>query len=106
MPASKNAALMRKLAAIFSADVLRYSGLIGGDDRVTINTLTALRHIMRDGITEHAFQVIHSPGDGVLADSNGTVETIRAALAMQRHLAQRDPLSLEAGTIQVRLGCR
>ena len=66
-PASENAAPTRKLAAILSADVVRYSRLMGDDDRATLETLTTYRQVMRDRISEHGGRVVDSPGDAMLA---------------------------------------
>ena len=58
----------RKLAAIFSADVKGYSGLMGDDEIATVRTLTAYREVMTTLIHAHRGRVVDSPGDNLLAE--------------------------------------
>jgi class 3 adenylate cyclase len=53
----------RKLAAILSADVAGYSGLMGTDEEATIETLTAYRKVFISHIESHSGRV---PCDGTL----------------------------------------
>jgi class 3 adenylate cyclase len=57
----------RKLAAIFSADVVGYSRLMEEDVSATVKILETYREVMSTLIMQHRGQVIDSPGDNLLA---------------------------------------
>ena len=48
----------RKLAAIFSTDVVGYSRLMGDDEAATIRTLTTYREVMTPLIAMHKAEII------------------------------------------------
>ena len=57
----------RNFTAIFSADVAGYSRLMGEDEEARVGTLTAYWELMVTVIQKHRDQVVHSPGDNLLA---------------------------------------
>ena len=57
----------RKLSAIFMADVVGYSRLMGEDETVTLQTLTIYHGVMDGLIRQHRGRVVDAPGDAVLA---------------------------------------
>ena len=84
----------RKLAGILSADVAGYSRLMGVDEEATVAALDDCRAIFKEGIAEHHGRVVDTAGDSVLAEFASVVEAVRAAVAIQESLAQRnEPLS-------------
>jgi adenylate cyclase len=58
----------RKLTAIFSADAVEYSRLMGEDEEATVSTLTAYREVLSTLIQQHNGKVLDSPGDNLLAE--------------------------------------
>ena len=58
----------RKLAAIFLADVVGYSRLMGEDESETVNTLESYKGVMFTLVEQHRGRVVDSPGDNLLAD--------------------------------------
>ena len=58
----------RKLAAIFLADVVGYSRLMGEDESETVNTLESYKGVMFSLVEQHRGRVVDSPGDNLLAD--------------------------------------
>ena len=75
----------RRLAAIFAADVVGYSRLIGGDEEGTLSALKALRQSLLDPkITEHRGRIVKTTGDGVLVEFASTVDAVRCGLDIQR----------------------
>ena len=61
----------RRLLAIFSADVVGYSRLMGEDEIGTVRTLTAYREAMTNLILAHSGRVVDAPGDNLLAELRG-----------------------------------
>ena len=60
----------RRLAAIFAADVVGYSRLIGADEEGTLERLKAHRRELIDPkIAEHQGRIVKTTGDGVLVES-------------------------------------
>jgi len=57
----------RKLEAILSADVVRYSHLMQGDDAATVETLTKYRANFSDFVNCHEGRIVDTAGDSVLA---------------------------------------
>ena len=74
----------RRLTAIFSADVVGYSRLMGEDDAATVKTITAYREIMATLIKQHRGRMVDSPGDNVLADFASVVDAAQCAVAVQK----------------------
>ena len=75
----------RRLAAIFAADVVGYSRLIGGDEEGTLSALKALRQsLLEPKITEHRGRIVKTTGDGVLVEFASTLDAVRCALGIQR----------------------
>ena len=57
----------RRLAAILSADVARYSRLMGNDEAATVAALHESRAVFRERIEAHEGRVVDTAGDSVLA---------------------------------------
>jgi class 3 adenylate cyclase len=58
----------RRLAAIFAADVVGYSRLMGADEEGTHERFKAyLRELLDPKIREHHGRIVKTTGDGVLA---------------------------------------
>ena len=56
----------RKLIAVFYADMVGYSRLIGLDDAGTLHRLQTLRHVLIDpAIREHGGRVVQTGGDSL-----------------------------------------
>src|SRR5262245_32712906 len=78
------AGMERKLAAIFSTDVVGYSRLMGDDEEATIHTLTAYRAIISSLIQQYRGRVVDSPGDNLLAEFASVVDAVRCAVDIQQ----------------------
>jgi len=81
--------VVRKLAAILSADVCGYSRLMSQDEVGTIRTLSAYRTLMTTLITQHGGRVVDAPGDNVLAEFASAVAALQCAVAIQRTLGMK-----------------
>ncbi len=76
----------RKLAAIFSADVVEYSRLMREDEKATIQSLTAYRELMTELIKQHHGRVVDAVGDNLLAEFTSAVDAVQGAVAVQREI--------------------
>jgi TolB-like protein/class 3 adenylate cyclase len=84
----EEAETVRKLAAIFAADVAGYSRLMGQDEVGTLRRLTACRAILDEHIAAHRGRIFGSAGDSVVADFASTVDAVQCAVAVQDAIAK------------------
>jgi adenylate cyclase len=81
--------LKRKLTAIFSADVVGYSRLMGEDEVATFETLTAHKEIMRKMIRQFRGRVVDSIGDNLMAEFGSAVDAVQCAVEVQQVLSSK-----------------
>ena len=79
---------VRKLAAIFAADVEGYSRLMERDEVGTLRRLTACRAVLDKLIAAHHGRVFGSAGDSVVADFVSAVDAVKCAVAVQEAMAE------------------
>ena len=89
--------LLRKLAAIFVADVEGYSRLMGQDEVGTLRRLTACRAVLDQRIAAFRGRVFGSAGDSVIADFASAVDAVQCALAVQEALAAEERIRFRIG---------
>jgi adenylate cyclase len=94
----------RKLAAIFAADVVGYSRLMGADETGTVARLKASRVIVDRLIGEHRGRIFNTAGDSVVADFASAVDAVSCAVAVQGAIAQENARQSAAETMQFRIG--
>ena len=75
--------ILRKLAAILSADVHGYSRLMGDNELSTVKTITDYRQIIAALIEGHRGRVVDSPGDNLLAEFGSVVDAVECAVKIQ-----------------------
>jgi adenylate cyclase len=80
----------RKLSAIFSADVVGYSRLMGADEETTVRTLTMYRDIISALINDHNGRVVDAPGDNIFAEFISVVNALRCAWDVQQEIQSRN----------------
>jgi len=90
-------ATVRKLAAIFAADVEGYSRLMGDDEVGTLRRLTACRAILDERIAAYRGRIFGSAGDSVVADFASAVDAVQCAVAVQEALAEEEQLRFRIG---------
>jgi class 3 adenylate cyclase len=67
-----------RLAAIFAADVVGYSRLMGADEEGTLQGLkTHRRQLIDPKIAEHYGRIVKTTGDGLLAEFPSVVDAVR-----------------------------
>jgi TolB-like protein/class 3 adenylate cyclase len=95
----------RRLAAIFAADVVGYSRLMGADEEGTHERVKAyLRELVDPKIREHHGRIVKTTGDGVLAEFASVVDAVRCAGEIQRAMADRDLDLAEERRLRFRIG--
>jgi TolB-like protein/class 3 adenylate cyclase/Flp pilus assembly protein TadD len=81
----------RRLAAIFAADVVGYSRLMGEDEAGTLAALRAHRAALIDPkIAEHHGRIVKLMGDGMLVEFASVVEAVQCAVEVQKGMAERN----------------
>jgi adenylate cyclase len=95
----------RRLAAIFAADVVGYSRLMGADEEGTHERFKAhLRELVDPKIRELHGRIVKTTGDGVLAEFASVVDAVRCAGEIQRAMADRDLDLAEERRLRFRIG--
>jgi len=95
----------RRLAAIFAADVVGYSRLMGADEEGTHERFKAyLRELLDPKIREHHGRIVKTTGDGVLAEFASVVDAVRCAGEIQRAMVDRDLDLVEERRLRFRIG--
>ncbi len=94
----------RKLAAIFMADVVGYSRMMGEDEAATLKILTTYQGVMTGLIKQHRGRVVDAPGDAFLAEFSSVVDAVQCAVAVQKELQARNNELPEASRMQFRVG--
>lgn len=81
----------RRLAAIFAADVVGYSRLMGQDEAGTLSVVRACRvELIDPKIADHKGRVVKSTGDGILAEFPSVVNAVACAVDIQRAMETRN----------------
>ena len=95
----------RRLAAIFCADVVGYSRLMGADEEKTLAALKAHRRELIDPlIDQHRGRIFKTTGDGMLIEFASVVDAVRCAVVVQRGMEDRNANLPEAERIRFRIG--
>jgi adenylate cyclase len=94
----------RKLSAIFMADVVGYSRLMGENEAATLKTLTAYKGVMDGLIRQHRGRMVDAPGDAVLAEFSSVVDAVQCAVAVQKELEARNAELPENSRMRFRIG--
>jgi adenylate cyclase len=95
----------RRLAAIFVADAVGYSRLMGMDEEGTHARVTAhIREVFGPKIEQHSGRIVKSTGDGVLAEFPSVVEAVLCAVEAQVAMARRNAGVAEDRRVAFRIG--
>jgi len=83
--------LVRRLTAIFAADVAGYSRLTGMDEEGThVRLKEHLRTLIDPKVAAYRGHIVKNTGDGFLAEFNSVVDAVRCAVDVQRGMAERN----------------
>jgi adenylate cyclase len=95
----------RRLAAIFAADVVGYSRLMGVSEARTLAALKAHRRELVDGkIAEHQGRIVKLTGDGMLVEFPSVVNAVACAVEIQRRMQERNADVQQDQRIEFRIG--
>jgi TolB-like protein len=97
--------LVRRLTAIFAADVAGYSRLTGMDEEGThVRLKEHLRVLINPKVAAHRGHIVKNTGDGLLAEFNSVVDAMRCAVDVQRGMAERNSDAPPNNRIEFRIG--
>jgi class 3 adenylate cyclase/TolB-like protein len=96
--------MIRRLAALMSADVVGYSRLMGEDEPATVRTLTTYRAAIADLVQRHRGRVVDAPGDNMLAEFGSVVDAVQCAVAIQRDIRARNAPLADTRRMEFRIG--
>jgi adenylate cyclase len=81
----------RKIAAIFVADIVGYSRLVGADEDRTLSRLRSLRSDLIDpAAASHHGRIVKRMGDGTLIEFRSVVDAVRCAVEVQNVMVDRN----------------
>jgi len=96
---------VRRLTAIFAADVAGYSRLTGMDEEGThVRLKEHLRVLIDPKVAAYRGHIVKNTGDGLLAEFNSVVDAVRCAVDVQRGMAERNSDVPPNNRIEFRIG--
>ena len=97
--------LVRRLTAIFAADVAGYSRLTGMDEEGThVRLKEHLRVLLDPKVAAYRGHIVKTTGDGILIEFPSVVEAVACAVAVQEGMAERNAEIPEHHRIIFRIG--
>jgi TolB-like protein len=94
----------RRLSAIVCTDIAGYSRLMGLDESGTLESLKAHRAAIDPLIAAHGGRIVKTTGDGLLLEFASVVNAVKAALAIQRTMAERNAGVTRDRRLSMRIG--
>ena len=95
---------VRRLRAVFAADMANFGGLVSVDETNTLDALWATRRIAREELAAHGGWLFGMPGDGLFALFESAVDAVRCALETQARLAAMTKFDAVRLRIGIHLG--
>jgi len=83
---TQGSSVVRKLAAILSADVQGFSRLMSEDEEATLRTLNACREVTDALIEQHRGRIVGTAGDSILAEFASVLDAMQCAVTIQKEL--------------------
>jgi adenylate cyclase len=94
----------RRLAAIFTADMVGFSRLIEADETGTLNRQKQHRAELIDPtIEKHGGRIVKLTGDGMIAEFQSVVQAVQCAVSIQRDMRVREQDVSDARKIRFRI---
>ena len=94
----------RKLAAIFSTDVVGYSRMMEADEAWTIQNLEENKKLMSSLIEDYKGRVVDSPGDNLLAEFSSVINAVECAVKIQKELKAKNAQLKDNRRMDFRIG--
>ncbi len=96
---------MRRMSAVLAADVVDYSRMMAQDEAGTLARFrAAMADAIQPAIDREGGRVFKTIGDGFLVDFPVAAAALRAAVEMQRALAQRNAAQPRLNRLRLRIG--
>ncbi len=92
----------RRLAAVVVGDVVGYSAMMGKNESDTLARIFAFQaQVLEPAVSNHGGRIVKTTGDGFLAEFSSAVNAVKASVAIQKAIENRDdtgdPLRLRIG---------
>jgi TolB-like protein/class 3 adenylate cyclase/lipoprotein NlpI len=84
-------AFSRQLAAIMFADIVGYTALMENDESLAMSSRERLKNKLEEVVNDHGGRLLAFHGDGALCSFTSTLESVKAATALQLEM-QSPPL--------------
>ncbi len=98
------AGAVRKMAAIFAADVVGYSKLMASNEKLTLFRLKDTRKITDKIIQELNGRIFSTAGDSIMAEFASPVDAMEAAITIQKEVSKKAKEIQDNITIEFRIG--
>ena len=98
------AGAIRKMAAIFAADVVGYSKLMASNEKLTLFRLKETRKITDKIIHELNGRIFSTAGDSIMAEFASPVDAMEAAISIQKEISKKAKEIQDNITIEFRVG--
>ena len=95
---------VRKMAAIFAADVVGYSKLMASNEKLTLFRLKETRKITDKIIEELNGRIFSTAGDSIMAEFASPVDAMEAAISIQKEVSKKAKEIQDNITIEFRVG--
>jgi class 3 adenylate cyclase len=95
---------IRKMAAIFAADVVGYSKLMASNEKLTLFRLKETRKITDRIIQELNGRIFSTAGDSIMAEFASPVDAMEAAISIQKEVSKKAKEIQDNITIEFRIG--
>ena len=76
-------AYSRQLAAIMFADIVGYTALMENDESLAMSSRERLKNKLEEVVNDHGGRLLEFHGDGALCSFTSTLESVKAATALQ-----------------------
>ncbi|MGB4974001.1 MAG: adenylate/guanylate cyclase domain-containing protein, partial [Cyclobacteriaceae bacterium] len=88
---------VRQLAAIMFTDIVGYTALMQGDEKVAATVREKHRKVFKEQHQAYQGEIIQYYGDGALSVFKSAIEATQCAIAIQKLLQQDNPVPLKVG---------
>ena len=95
---------IRKMAAIFAADVVGYSKLMASNEKLTLFRLKETRKVTDKVIQELNGRIFSTAGDSIMAEFASPVDAMEAAISIQKEVSKKAKETQDNITIEFRIG--
>src|SRR4030095_16517397 len=90
-------AYSRQLAAIMFADIVGYTALMENDESLAMGFRERLKNKLEEVVNDHGGRVLEFHGDGALCSFTSTLQSVKAATALQLEMLNPPHVPLRIG---------